>query len=110
LEKNFYIQIPKNEQDSSLSQSVQKVEKKFNKKKIFNALHTILAKEWNINQPKTVSKSEQIEPVLIETVNNSPTQADITSIETAHTEPIVFQPAPVSDSLNTKQAPEHLFT
>lgn len=108
--KEFVIQIPKNEQDSSLSQSVQKVEKKFNKKKIFNALHTILAKEWNINQPKTVSKSEQIEPVLIETVNNSPTQAGITSIETVHTEPIVFQPAPVSDSLNTKQAPEHLFT
>lgn len=108
--KEFTVQIPLTQSDTFSAQAIEKVEKKYNKKKLFNALHTLLAKEWNINQPKTVSESIQTEQLTpLEVGNSLPLQVGTVPVEAIHTEPIVFQPNPVSVSLHTKQDPEHLF-
>ncbi len=89
------------------------IEKKVNRKKIYDSLHVMILKAWNINQPKQnkVPAPELIVPAP-ESVIEPAAQVIQESVSKPVTEgevlPLVM-PTPLSFSPDNKQHPEHLF-
>ncbi len=107
--------------------------KKVNRKKLYDSLHGMISKAWNINQPKFVNAAPVAEPVsiVVQPVIQPEPQpvASVPVIEPAMqfvpepvietipvAEPpaaveqlVVTVPAPLSFSPDNKQHPEHLF-
>ncbi|HQV64932.1 MAG TPA: hypothetical protein PKZ56_01750 [Candidatus Paceibacterota bacterium] len=95
------------------SKNLPSIEKKANRKKIYDSLHVMILKAWNINQPKQnkVPAPELIVPAP-ESVIEPAAQVIQESVSKPVTEgevlPLVM-PTPLSFSPDNKQHPEHLF-